>query len=37
VVPRTTIAIHPTTELLAARPRLHHSTADFTVSHFTDA
>jgi hypothetical protein len=36
VIARTTIAIHPAAEFLAARPRLHNAAAHLTVSDFTD-
>lgn len=37
VIPRTTIAVHPTTELLSPRSSLHHPPAHFTVSNLADA
>lgn len=37
VVPRTTIAVDSTSELLSTRTCLHHPATYFTVSHFPDA
>lgn len=37
VIPGPTIAVHPTSELLSARSRLHHPSAYFTVTNLTDA